>query len=57
MYMLVWIMFLVAGMALGGAWTAYKNDSKLWTIIAALVGVVATVTALSWLVAEMGAAA
>ena len=55
--MLVWIMFLVAGMALGGAWTAYKNDSKLWTIIAALVGVVATATALSWLVAEMGAAA
>lgn len=56
MYMLVWIMFLVAGMAFGGAWTAYKNESKLWTIIAALVGVVAVATALSWLVAEMSSA-
>src|SRR5699024_10184168 len=37
-------MFLIAGMLVGGAWTAYKQESKVWTFMAAVIALAGTVT-------------
>jgi len=46
-------MFLVAGMLVGGAWTAYKQGSKFWTVMAAVLALAATAAAIAWMMGEM----
>ncbi|MEX3513853.1 MULTISPECIES: hypothetical protein [unclassified Corynebacterium] len=53
MYMMVWILFLLGGLLLGGAWTAYQSGSRFWTIVAAALGGITTITALIWMIGEM----
>lgn len=54
MHIMIWILFLFAGLLVGGAWSAYQNGSKFWTIVAGLLAAVSTAAALAWLVGEMG---
>ncbi|WIM66932.1 hypothetical protein QP027_07265 [Corynebacterium breve] len=44
--MAVWLLFIVAGMFVGGAWSAYQNGSKLMTMIMAVLAAVALLVAL-----------
>lgn len=53
MHIMVWILFLIAGMLVGGAWTAYRNESVWWTIVASVLAVAALGASLAWLVSEM----
>lgn len=53
MNLVVLLMFLVAGMLVGGAWTAYKQGSKFWTFVAAVLALAATATAIAWMTGEM----
>ncbi|CCE54087.1 MAG: hypothetical protein ACTIA3_00815 [Corynebacterium casei] len=53
MYLVVILMFLVAGMLVGGAWTAYKQGAKFWTAIAAILALAASATAIAWMIGEM----
>ncbi|MDY3127638.1 MAG: hypothetical protein SOW59_05845 [Corynebacterium sp.] len=53
MHLLVWIMFLIAGLFVGGAWAAYQHKSRLWTFIAGCLAVAATAMALVWMIGEM----
>ncbi len=54
MFLAVWILFLIAGLLIGGAWAAYQAGSRLWTAVAGVLAVVSLAAALSWLVSEMG---
>ena len=49
MNIVVLILFLVAGVLLGGAWSAYQNDSKLLTVVAGVLAAITVAAALAWL--------
>ncbi|MDK8763044.1 hypothetical protein ACUY2X_06320 [Corynebacterium minutissimum] len=49
MNIIVLILFLVAGVLLGGAWSAYQNDSKLLTVVAGVLAAITVAAALAWL--------
>lgn len=49
MNIIVLILFLVAGVLLGGAWSAYQNDSKLLTVVASVLAAITVAAALAWL--------
>ncbi|NMF31044.1 hypothetical protein HF851_01980 [Corynebacterium ammoniagenes] len=53
MYLVIIVMFLIAGMLVGGAWTAYKQGSKFWTFMAAVLALAAMATAIVWMIGEM----
>ncbi|AWB81611.1 hypothetical protein C3B44_03905 [Corynebacterium yudongzhengii] len=50
----IWGLFLLAGLLVGGTWSAYQNSSKVMTIILGLLAALATVVALALLIQEMG---
>lgn len=50
---MVWILFLIAGLLAGGAWAAYQNDSKFWTIIAGFLASISFAASVAWMVSEM----
>ena len=49
MNIVVLILFLVAGVLIGGAWSAYQNDSKLLTVVAGVLAAITVAAALAWL--------
>lgn len=53
MHVMIWLLFLVAGLLVGGAWSAYQNGSKFLTIVAGLLAVITTAAALAWMIGEM----
>ncbi|APT94724.1 membrane protein [Corynebacterium stationis] len=53
MYLAVILMFMVAGMLVGGAWSAYKQGSKFWTVMAAVLALAAAGAAIAWMIGEM----
>ena len=50
---LIYGLFLIAGLFVGGAWSAYKAKNLVLTVIAAAIAVVAAAGALSWLIGAM----
>lgn len=51
---LIWGLFLVAGLLVGGVYSAYKNGSKAATLIMAVVAAVAVLTAVLMLLGVIG---
>ncbi|WP_306506725.1 hypothetical protein ACKFRM_07410 [Corynebacterium sp. YSMAA1_1_D6] len=49
MNILVLVLFLVAGLLVGGAWSAYQNGSKFMTVVAGVLAAVTVAAALAWL--------
>lgn len=49
MNIVVLILFIVAGVLIGGAWSAYQNDSKLLTVVAGVLAAITVAAALAWL--------
>lgn len=48
-----YFLFIVAGLLVGGTWTAYKAGSRIGTIILGLLSVVALAGAILWLMGAM----
>ncbi|AIT61417.1 hypothetical protein [Corynebacterium doosanense] len=53
-YLPVWLLFLLAGLLVGGAWSAYQGSSKVATILMAVLAALATAAALVILLGEIG---
>ncbi|MDY5839122.1 MAG: hypothetical protein SPJ78_00150 [Corynebacterium camporealensis] len=45
----VLILFLVAGLLVGGAWSAYQNGSKFMTVAAGVLAAITTAAAIAWM--------
>lgn len=56
MHLFIWILFLVAGLLAGGAWSAYQQGSKFMTILATALATITTLAALAWLLSNMSSA-
>jgi membrane protein len=50
---LVYLLFAVAGLLVGGAWSAYQAENRAMTYIAAIGAAVAFTTAVLWMIGEM----
>ncbi|CAM3923306.1 hypothetical protein [Corynebacterium belfantii] len=50
-FLMVYVLFLVSGLLVGGAWAAYKADNKLMVIV---LGVLAAMAAVSGVVRTVG---
>ncbi|HJG58260.1 hypothetical protein [Corynebacterium xerosis] len=46
-------LFILAGLLVGGAWSAYQAGSRFGTVVLGLLAVLATAGAVLWLVGEM----
>lgn len=53
-FWLVWGLFIVAGLLVGGVWSAYQSGNKVATIVIAVIAAVTLVGAFMWLFGEMG---
>ncbi|QDZ42889.1 hypothetical protein FQV43_06710 [Corynebacterium sp. sy039] len=53
-YILVYILFLVAGLLVGGVWSAYKAGNKLFAVILALCAVIAAAGGVLWALDFLG---
>ncbi len=51
---LTYLLFIIAGLLVGGAWSAYKAGSMVGTLVAGVLAVVALAGALLWLMGGMG---
>lgn len=51
---LVLILFVVAGLLVGGTWSAYQNSNKFLTILMAVLAAAALVGAVLWMMGVMG---
>lgn len=51
---LVLILFIVAGLLVGGTWSAYQNSNKFLTVLMAVLAAVALVGAVLWMTGVMG---
>lgn len=49
-----YFLFIVAGLLVGGTWSAYKAGARIATIILGLLSVVALAGAVLWLIGAMG---
>ena len=54
MHFMILVLFLVAGMLVGGAWSAYQQGSKAMTVVASLLAAITVVAAISWMVGAFG---
>lgn len=52
-YAFVYILFIIAGLLVGGAWSAYQAGSKKATYGLAILSAIALAAALMWLIGEM----
>lgn len=50
---MIYGLFIIAGLFIGGAWSAYKAENKLGMIIAGVIGVIAAVGGVLWTIGEM----
>lgn len=53
-YWPVWGLFLLAGLLVGGTWSAYQNSSKAATVVLAVLAAAATLAAVTLLLRGMG---
>lgn len=53
MEMTVYLLFIMAGLLVGGTYSAYSAGSRLWTIVLGLLAVIATAGAVMWLIGAM----
>ena len=53
MFLFIWLLFLLAGVFVGGAWSGYQHDNKVLTIACGLLAVVTLAASITWMVAEM----
>lgn len=51
--MFIWVLFIIAGLLVGGAWSAYKNGSKGATMVMAVLAAAAVLIALITLLGAM----
>lgn len=49
----IWILFIIAGLLVGGAWSAYQNGSKKATLVMVVLAAVALLIALGNLLNAM----
>ncbi|MBP2332306.1 hypothetical protein ACLB3A_10220 [Corynebacterium freneyi] len=47
-------LFILAGLLVGGAWSAYQAGSRVGTIVLGFLAVLALAGAILWLIGEMG---
>ncbi|MFV8380485.1 hypothetical protein [Corynebacterium hindlerae] len=52
-YALVYVLFIIAGLLVGGAWSAYKAENRTATFGLAICAAIALAAALLWLIGEM----
>ncbi|AKK03471.1 hypothetical protein [Corynebacterium epidermidicanis] len=52
-YWLVYLLFIVAGLLVGGAYSAYQARSKKLTYLLAVLAAVALAAGLAWMIGEM----
>ncbi|WP_339563715.1 hypothetical protein [Corynebacterium sp. H128] len=52
-YAIVYLLFIVAGLLVGGAWSAYKAENKKMTYVMGLAAAIAVTAAVLWLIGEM----
>lgn len=50
---MIYGLFILAGLFIGGAWSAYKAENKLGMIVAGAIGGIAAIAALLWMIGEM----
>ncbi|MEL6050297.1 hypothetical protein [Corynebacterium rouxii] len=49
-FLMVYVLFLVSGLLVGGAWAAYKADNKLMVIVLGVLAAMAAVGGVVWAV-------
>ncbi|WBT07973.1 hypothetical protein PAB09_08650 [Corynebacterium sp. SCR221107] len=49
-YLVVYILFMIAGLLVGGCWTTYKNDHKILAFVLGACALVAVLGAILWAV-------
>ncbi|MGD7000935.1 hypothetical protein [Corynebacterium halotolerans] len=50
---MIYLLFIVAGLLVGGTWSAYQNGSKFLTGIMAVLAALAVLGAVMWLIGAM----
>ncbi|AKK09171.1 hypothetical protein HCH15_09815 [Corynebacterium testudinoris] len=50
---LIYLLFIVAGLLVGGVWSAYQAGNKLLTIVLAVFAAVALTGAVLWMLGAM----
>lgn len=50
---MVLILFIVAGLLVGGTWSAYQNSNKFLTVVMAVLAAVALTGAVLWMIGVM----
>ncbi|GAB3590330.1 hypothetical protein GCM10027580_01910 [Corynebacterium faecale] len=50
---MIYGLFIIAGLFIGGAWSAYKAENKLGMIVAGGIGAIAAVGGILWMIGEM----
>ena len=46
-------LFIIAGLFVGGAWSAYKSENKILMVVAGLIAVAAAAAGILWMLGEM----
>lgn len=49
----IYLMFAVAGVLVGGTWSAYQNGAKKLTVVCAILAALALAGAILWLIGGM----
>ncbi|ALC06282.1 putative membrane protein [Corynebacterium deserti GIMN1.010] len=49
----VYGLFLIAGLFVGGAWSAYKSDNKILMVLAGVIAFAAAGGGIFWMIGEM----
>lgn len=50
---MIYGLFIIAGLFIGGAWSAYKAENKLGMIVAGAIGIIAVAGGVLWMIGEM----
>lgn len=50
---MIYGLFILAGLFIGGAWSAYKAENKLGMIVAGAIGALAALGGIFWMIGEM----
>lgn len=50
---LIYVLFMIAGLLVGGAWGAYKNGSTTWAVILGVIALVALAAGGTWMYGEL----
>ncbi|MBD8028888.1 hypothetical protein H9627_00855 [Corynebacterium sp. Sa1YVA5] len=50
---MIYGLFIIAGLFIGGAWSAYKAENKMGMFVAGAIGIIAAVGGILWTMGEM----